>query len=285
MVAEGLGRLVGVGKVRRYRGFRPRKVAFRRPGMALLIGLILVGGLAAFLSLELSLRGTFAELAKAQASWALNEAIHRAVLEQVAADVSYSDLVKVEKNDQGVMLLQANTARVMQVTSEATLKIQKALSEIKERKLGIPLGQILGSDLLAAYGPKITFTVIPIGTVRTGLTDSFTSAGINQTRHRIFLQVDAWAEILVPLLKTEVEIQTTVPLADAVIVGPVPDMVFGPWPGAGAPGVPSGSSSPAPPTSPAPSASPAPSTPSDSSASSLPPSTAPAPPVQEQPAK
>lgn len=99
MVAEGLGRLVGVGKVRRYRGFRPRKLAFRRPSMALLIGLILVGGLAAFLGLELSLRGTFAELAKAQASWAVNEAIHQAVLEQVAADVSCSGLVRVEKND------------------------------------------------------------------------------------------------------------------------------------------------------------------------------------------
>lgn len=243
---------MGVGRVRRYRRFRPRRVNFRGRGIALLVGLIAVGGLVAFLSLELSLRGTFAELAKAQASWAVNEAIHQAVLEQVAADVSYSDLVRVEKNDQGVMLLQANTARVAQVTSEATLKIQKALSEIKEKKLGIPLGQILGSDLLAAYGPKITFTVIPIGTVKTGLADSFTSAGINQTRHRIFLQVDAWAEILVPLLKTEVEIQTTVPLADAVIVGPVPDMVFGPWTGAATPGMSPDAPTPSPPPAPAP---------------------------------
>ncbi|MDN5348346.1 MAG: hypothetical protein PWP65_1910 [Clostridia bacterium] len=191
------------------------------PGAKLLVaGLCL---LLCLLFLEWRLRTALETVAAAQARWAATEAIQKAVLEKICTQISYSDLIKPnEDTGRQVLFMQANVLQVSRMQAEAQLAIQAALEELKRRKSYLPLGVILGPKLLAAYGPSIPLTFIPIGAVDVAVADSFQAAGINQTRHRIYLQVSSNIRIVAPFIGKDVEVRSQVPLAEAIIVGPVP---------------------------------------------------------------
>lgn len=57
----------------------------------------------------------------------------------------------------------------------------------------------------------------------THLKPVFTSAGINQTKHQIYLVVDVYVSILLPGFSTTTKFSNTYSVAETVIVGSVPD--------------------------------------------------------------
>jgi sporulation protein YunB len=138
-------------------------------------------------------------------------------------NLQYKDFVAIEKDGQGyVTLIQANTVKVNQVATETTLAVQKALEEMKIHSFDIPLGLVLQTPFLADYGPRINVHVYPVGTVRVKIIDNFESAGINQTRHSIYLSFDTNVRIVIPTKSGDALVATQVPLAETIIVGTVP---------------------------------------------------------------
>ncbi|MDK2985817.1 MAG: hypothetical protein PWQ96_1459 [Clostridia bacterium] len=178
--------------------------------------------------LEFALKPTIISLAEAQADWKATETIYSAILEQVSAKVNYTDMVKIEKNSQGeIVFMYANILLINKIASEAVLEVQKSLKDLQTEELAIPLGQILGSKLLATYGPKMDLKLIPVGTVRVNVKEDFSDAGINQTRHKIYLEVISDIKVVVPFISSTTQVKTDVPLADTIIVGPVPEHYWG----------------------------------------------------------
>jgi hypothetical protein len=53
--------------------------------------------------------------------------------------------------------------------------------------------------------------------------NKFDQAGINQTRHLVYFNVDSKIKIAVPFINEEIKVSTTVPIAETIIVGEVPD--------------------------------------------------------------
>ncbi|GAW93519.1 sporulation protein YunB [Calderihabitans maritimus] len=198
---------------------RRRKKLFilRLPWLLFFLALVIV------FILELSLKPTIVAFAEAQANWTATEAIHNAVLEKVVTQTNYRDLIYLEKNaNQQVVFMEPNLVKVARIQSEAVLAVQKALEKLANEKFSIPLGQVLGSKLLANYGPGIKLELVPVGTVQAVPIDEFEEAGINQTRHRIYLEIKSKVKVVIPFISSEVDVFSKVPIADAIIVGPVP---------------------------------------------------------------
>jgi sporulation protein YunB len=161
-------------------------------------------------------------------------AIERAVRQQLGGGLRYDDLVVVHRDSQGrVTLIQVDTVRLSRLLASLQGAIQGELAGLERAPIGIPLGVVLGSDLLAAYGPRLRAAVLPVGTVSVGVQQRFEQAGINQARHVIVATVEARMRVAVPLHAEELLVRTELPLVDTVIVGPVPEQWFGlPWPAA-----------------------------------------------------
>jgi len=188
-----------------------------------LLIIVLLSFFAVFI-LEGLLKPTLKTLAETQAQWTATEAIHQAILEEIASDIKYTDLIIPHKDrDDRVVFMQANLIVVNRLASESVLKVQKHLEEMRTESFYIPLGQITGIKLLANLGPKIKFKLLPVGTVRVQISDDFSQAGINQTRHKIYLNVSSDMKIAFPLIATQTNVEARVPIADSIIVGPVPD--------------------------------------------------------------
>ena len=65
-----------------------------------------------------------------------------------------------------------------------------------------------------------------IGSVETDLKSEFSSQGINQTLHRVFLDVKCKVAILTPFQDIKKEITNQVLLIENVIVGNIPDTYY-----------------------------------------------------------
>ena len=85
------------------------------------------------------------------------------------------------------------------------------------------MGSITGSHILEGAGPNINVKTIPVGSVTAEFTSEFESAGINQTRHKIYLKVRAEISIVVPSQAKSVEVIVPVLVSENIIVGQVPE--------------------------------------------------------------
>ena len=80
--------------------------------------------------------------------------------------------------------------------------------------------------ILSGRGPSIPIKMSTIGNVETELVSQFSHAGINQTLHRIYLNVNCKVTILTPFDTIEENITNQVLIAEAVIVGEVPSTYY-----------------------------------------------------------
>jgi sporulation protein YunB len=186
--------------------------------------LCLIGG---FLFADHQLRPTIQAKAEARARVIATTSINQAIQEKVAKNIRYEDLISVKVDNRGrVVLMQPNTGEINRLASDATIAVQQLMVNTRD-KIYIPLGQLLGSQILAGSGPDIPIIIVPVGTVESRVHDIFEQAGINQTRHKIYLEVKTTVRIIVPLFQSNVQIKTEVPLTEAIIMGEVPQVYFG----------------------------------------------------------
>ena len=174
--------------------------------------------------LERNLTRVVLTLASAKAEVLAVQALNQAAEALIAEGVSYDRLVHVTLGADGsVRLLQANTAGMNSLASRASLTAQAKLEALQDQTVSVPLGSALGITLLAGTGPRIRVHMLPVGAVVTAYETEFTSAGINQTRHRVLLTMRAQVQLVLPTGASGVEAVTQVAVAESIIVGQVPD--------------------------------------------------------------
>lgn len=87
-------------------------------------------------------------------------------------------------------------------------------------------GSFTGVKLLSGRGPAIKIKISSNGNVKTDLRSEFISKGINQTLHRIYLQVDCEVSILTPFKNIDKSISNQILIAENVIVGEIPGTYY-----------------------------------------------------------
>lgn len=175
--------------------------------------------------LETRLRPVIAEVAAAQAQNSMTAVVERAVTDGLAArQVSYGDLVTIQRDGGGaITALTTDMARMNLLRSELTASILEALREADVSDVQVPLGTLFDLEPLWAKGPALRAKAMTVGTVQAGFDSQFTSAGVNQTLHRIWIEAAVPMTLLLPGGEVETELHTRLCVAETVIVGQVPD--------------------------------------------------------------
>lgn len=152
------------------------------------------------------------------------QALNEAASELLGMGVQYGDLMSVEKDAQGqVRLIQANTPEMNRLAAQASLLAQEKLTAMGQKTVVVPLGSAIGLTLMAGAGPGIAVQILPVGSVQAAFSTDFTTAGINQTRHRISIVLTANVQIVIPTGAKNVQASTQMAMAESIIVGQVPD--------------------------------------------------------------
>ncbi len=156
---------------------------------------------------------------QSQSTYAINEAIVA-----VFSDVNYDTLVNVEKNAQNdVVLISANSVNVNSLARDTALLTQSKINSLFDSDIEIPIGTLSGIPLLSERGPNVYIEVAPVGVVNCLFESKFETAGINQTLHRIYLNVFGKVDLIVPTMHKTIDVCVPVLICETVIVGKVPE--------------------------------------------------------------
>ncbi|MDO4392004.1 MAG: sporulation protein YunB [Clostridium sp.] len=135
----------------------------------------------------------------------------------------YDDLITIIRdNDGNIKILKTNTKNINQIMSDIPVSMLDKFKQSENANISLYLGSILGTKIFSATGPKINIRIANVGNVDTKLKSEFTSQGINQTLHRIYLELNCEVTILTPYDTIKQKIDNQVLIAESVIVGDVP---------------------------------------------------------------
>ena len=172
--------------------------------------------------LDIRLRPVIFSMAEARARALAVRAINNAVYQIAGQGGMYGDLMHVALDDnERVAMMSANTARMNELSAQAIRLVQQGLGDLEA--IAIPLGAALGSRLLGGTGPAVHVRIVPVGDATAEFVSKFSSAGINQTRHRIYLKIDANVRMVIPTGSKATAVSVQVPVAEAIVVGDVPE--------------------------------------------------------------
>jgi len=206
---------------------------FRRPSRRggekgqLLLSALLGVGLALLLihQFDASLRPQMVALAEAGIRNQLTRISDQAVTKALSAQaLSYSDMVILQSGQSGeVTTLSTDTVRLNLLRAAVLEDVVTQTEALGSEALGIPFGALTGLDLLAAFGPSLPVRVLSVASVEGTYRNEFADAGINQTIHRVMLDISITARLLFPGGIETVELSVPVPVAETIIIGGVPD--------------------------------------------------------------
>ena len=202
-----------------------------RPGI-FRIGVALTLFVAAFIFCTVYFRSnivpTVMGSAVAEVRAMCTESINLAVTAVVGGGLEYDDLFGVVKDDAGnIEMVQANSPEINMMAREIANLAQANLDALGLKEISIPIGTFTGLALLMGLGPEVTISVMPIGSALCDFVSFFTSAGINQTLHKIYIDVEAVINIITPLDEPTITVKAEVLVAENLIVGEVPEFYFG----------------------------------------------------------
>lgn len=194
----------------------------------LFLKIIFVGLLLSIVCLvffEIRAKPVIIEVAVTQAENIASSIIEDAVISVLRENgVTYSSLVDIEKDEDGrVTTVKADTIKMNLLKSEIGAEISKEILETDSREISIPFGTIIGISALSGKGPKIKTTVTLTSNVTSTINNTFTSSGINQTLHEIYVNVNATIYVIMPKNTAIAEVNSNYCIAQTVIIGTVPE--------------------------------------------------------------
>ena len=203
-----------------YRRRMDRRVLAR---LLLFVGMTLVLATAVYATAQL--RPLLESMATTRVSNTVNRIVFEAVNEAIeSGEITYDQLISFEKDNDGkITAVHSNMAACNRLQVEILDIILARIDQVSARELSIPVGSLTGSALLAGRGPRIKVRRESVGSSSARFENEFSSAGINQTNHRIVLHIDVSVAILLPGFTTATQVSNAVTVAETVIVGTVPD--------------------------------------------------------------
>lgn len=199
-------------------GARRRRLAAR---IAATAALMIIFSVAALMH---NLQPAALSLAQSRARVLATDALNDAIAAIMDQNITYDDLMQVVYDSGGkVAMIQANTMRMNELGSRIVLEAQRNLEALSAQVIHVPLGAATRISILEGAGPQIAVRMLPVGSVSTEFKTEFQSAGINQTRHKIYLEAMTRIDLIVPNGAQSIAVNSQISVAESIIIGSVPE--------------------------------------------------------------
>lgn len=147
-----------------------------------------------------------------------------AIAKQIAAgNIAYDRIVFFEKDLNGrITALKTNMSEVNRLKTDILNIINDEILSLDTSDIGIPLGSLFLPEFFSGKGPAIPVRILSIRNSDANFVSSFSQAGINQTLHRLNMEVSIDVAVLVLGETSSFTMSSQVVVAETVIVGDVP---------------------------------------------------------------
>lgn len=177
-----------------------------------------------FLILRVRYRDVIRELAETQVKNTTSDLTNDAIARQIAAgDIQYDRIVYFEKNLDGrITALKTNMTEVNRLKTDILNIINDEILALDTSDIGIPIGSLFLPEFFSGKGFTIPVHILSIRNSDAAFVSHFSQAGINQTLHKLTMEVSVDVAVLVLGETSSFTINSEVVVAETVIVGEVP---------------------------------------------------------------
>ena len=204
--------------MKRYR--RPKNKWRRRIGFCAAV-LIFVG---AVILIHVNITKVLISVAEASMRSITTVAVNDAVYYTLSDKIRYEELITVSRDEEGSITgITSNSFEINRIARDTAYMSQQNLTKMSEAGVDVPLGAFFGIEAWVGFGPHINMKIIPISNVECRFASTFAEAGVNQTKHSIYLEVVADISIITPSGTRNFASLTEILICESVLVGKVPD--------------------------------------------------------------
>lgn len=145
-----------------------------------------------------------------------------------SGEIHYNDLVDIEYDSQGkISAVKTDSIAMNMLKTVVSVNISEALGGIEETSISIPVGTLTGSSFLTGLGPSVKMRTSLSCSCSIEVKNSFEYSGINQTLHKILLEVTAFVYVISMGEAVSTQVFTAIPVAQTVIIGEIPEIYAG----------------------------------------------------------
>lgn len=170
--------------------------------------------------LYIALSPTYYELAASGCKNYTSSLIYKSLLDLPEED--FNNLTEILRDDGKVESITLNSAKANRIRSKISSNINERFKDKNFASYSVPMGNLFNFPLLSGRGPSIPIRIVPLRSFEADILSEFSEAGINQTKHSVYILAKAKVRLISPFSGMEYEISNKVPLTETVIVGEVP---------------------------------------------------------------
>lgn len=190
----------------------------------IIIFLIMTSLITFVYTLDKVIMPTVKLVADAQMRAEVTSTINKTIFEEYSKNFNYNDIIKFDKdNDGNIIMMTADTLKLSEIATLTVLKAQEELELKSQVDIKVPMGYVTKNNILARFGPDVKIRMRPIGHITTRYISEFEDAGINQTRHKIYIETTIKVKMIMAVSSNELEIVNQIPVVETIIVGRVPN--------------------------------------------------------------
>ena len=164
------------------------------------------------------------DLGVATYSGALSSASYYAI-DKCLSDADFSKIINIEKNSAGdVSMVTTDAYKFNLISNDLAKYVAEYFSFDEMKYVNVPVGVFTGIKLLSGVGPKVKMPIITVNSVKCDIVSVFSDAGVNQTKHSLYINVTPDVYIVTRFSTKHVSDKITVLIYENLIVGKVPEV-------------------------------------------------------------
>lgn len=197
----------------------------RKRKIAPIVAIILVVAVGVLLiSAEIRISNVRGKLISYAAKNAASSAATVGIEKSLDTDrVRYADLVKFRRDRNGnIVSVSTDAYYLNKIGNNIGDEVDKQINEMKSYVLKIPVSVLFSEQFINGRGPKMPVIFVMTGITTTDFENEFTAAGVNQTHHRIMLNIKINTYVFHSGNVIVVPYETNVCIAESIVVGITP---------------------------------------------------------------
>lgn len=133
------------------------------------------------------------------------------------------NFINIIRNNNEISSIETNQNEINKFQNELQRLINNSFKDYENKNMNLPLGTLSGINLFSGRGPNVSIQLHQVGAVDVVTKSEFTSAGINQTKHRIYMNIKIELSAILPTTSTDIEVADDYLISETIIVGNVPN--------------------------------------------------------------
>ncbi|MCR8645329.1 sporulation protein YunB [Paenibacillus sp. N1-5-1-14] len=212
---------------RKWRSSQTNKKNNRRKKWLIILLIVVLLFTQMIIYVDRNLKHPLMNLAKVKLRQIAAETINAAVTDRITQATDAERLIdwRLNKEDK-VTGWSLNYSELMRITKDTINIVQPIMKELTSMPEHIPVGQAMGSPLIASFGPNIPIRLVPQGNVQVKLDTRYQNAGINTILVEVYIRVTAEVSVIIPFDSEPEIIESEIPILYSMVVGDVPMYYF-----------------------------------------------------------